>query len=69
MLAASRAARQRAVAEFPLRVASIAADLKKICDLRDSGAVVSDSMHETMRYMEDRIRECYRETFGTELGQ
>lgn len=69
LLAESRSARQRAVASFPLRVAVIAEDLMKLCDMRDSGFVMSDQSHEAMRQMEDAIRECYRDTFGTELGQ
>lgn len=68
-LAASRSQRQRAVAEFPLRVVSVANDLRKLCDMRDSGAVMSDDSHEAMRYLEDQIRLCYREMFGAELGQ
>lgn len=39
------------------------------CDMRDSGAVISDDAHEAMRYMEDQIRICYRKLFGAELGQ
>lgn len=68
-LASSRSLRQRAVAEFPLRVARIAKDLQSLCDMRDRGEAVSDICHEEMRYMEDKIRECYHEMFGTELGQ
>ena len=68
-LASSRSQRQRAVAEFPLRVANVANDLRKLCEMRDSGAVMSDDAHEAMRYMEDQIRLCYREMFGAELGQ
>lgn len=68
-LAASRAERQRAVAEFPLRVANVANDLRKLCEMRDGGHVMSDQAHEAMDYMEKCIRDCYRETFGTELGQ
>jgi hypothetical protein len=68
-LALSPAERQRAIAEFPLRVANIAKDLLSMCDVRDSGQVMRRDSEEVMRYMEDRIRQCYREMFGTELGQ
>ena len=68
-LASSAWQRQRAVAEFPLRVASAAAAMKKLCDLRDSGVVMSDNAESAIDYLEQRIRICYRETFGTELGE
>lgn len=66
-LASSISQRQRAVAEFPLRVATVANQLLQLCGMRDSGAVMSDDAHEAMRYMEDEIRTCYREMFGCEL--
>lgn len=68
-LASSTAECQRAVAEFPLRVANVAKDLASMCDVRDSGHVMHKDTEEVMRYMEDQIRQCYREMFGTELGQ
>lgn len=68
-LALSPTQRQRAVAEFPLRVAGIAKDLASMCDVRDSGHAIHKDSEEVMRHMEDKIRQCYRELFGTELGQ
>lgn len=67
-LAASHSARQRAAAEFPLRVASIAKDLRQLCDRRDDGAAMSDEANAAMQHMEDQIRICYRDVFGCELG-
>ena len=58
--------RRRAVAMFPLRVANLANDLRKLLDVTIEGS--TDEADATMAYMEDAIRECYREEFGTELG-
>jgi len=68
-LASSPAERQRAIAEFPLRVANVAKDLASLCQVRDNGFPLASEAEEAMRYMEDQIRQCYREMFGTELGQ
>jgi len=68
-LASSPAERQRAIAEFPLRVANVAKDLASLCYVRDSGYSLLIEAEDAMRYMEDQIRQCYREMFGTELGQ
>jgi hypothetical protein len=70
-LAAFKHYRQRAVAEFPLRVANVAKDLSSLCDMRDKfgAAVMNDDTEAAMQYMEDQIRFCYRQMFGTELGQ
>ena len=67
-LAQSKSERRRAVAYFPLRVASLAKDLKSLCDTHDSFPILENG-EEVMQYLEDEIRGCYRETFGTELGQ
>lgn len=69
ILATCPSQRQRAVAEFPLRVAQVASDLRKFCEIQDSGEVMTAAAAEAMQIMEDHIRSCYREMFGTELGQ
>jgi hypothetical protein len=68
-LASSPAERQRAIAEFPLRVVNVAKDLARLCQMRDNGFALTRESEDAMRYMEDQIRQCYREMFGTELGQ
>lgn len=67
-LAISSWERQRAVAEFPLIVAQVAKDMKR---LMDELAYTEHSAEttEALDYMESVIRDAYRSTFGRELGQ
>lgn len=68
VLIKSPEARQRAIAEFPLKVHRLAADLKEMCDWRDRGPdEISHEQEDMMHLMEAEIRECFRDTFGTEL--
>jgi len=65
----SESQRQRAIAEFPLKVAGIAQTLLKLCNQRDHGLPISKEHLDFMQDLENRIKACYRETFGTELGE
>ena len=65
----SKRNRQRAVAMFPLRVAQLASDLKRLCDRVDSSESGFREIERAKDFLEERIRACYRETFGTELGE
>jgi hypothetical protein len=67
-LAISSWERQRAVAEFPLIVAQVAKDMKRIMD-ELSYTEHSAEATEALDYMESIIRDAYRSTFGRELGQ
>lgn len=63
--------RQRAVATFPLMVASVANDMKKMLDLADGYGLEQNSgdTDKCIEHCETMIREAYRNTFGRELGQ
>jgi hypothetical protein len=61
--------RQFAVSMFPLKVFRMAGDLKRLCDMRSQQGPLSHDAEEAARYLEDQIREVYRDMFGAELGQ
>ena len=63
-LSVSRVNRQRAVCSFPLIVASVANDMRRILDTHHDAPEVRD----TLQYMEDLIRGEYRRLFGREMG-
>lgn len=67
-LAISSWERQRAVAEFPLIVAQVAKDMKRIMD-ELAYTEQTQQTTEALDYMESIIRDAYRSTFGRELGQ
>jgi hypothetical protein len=67
-LAISSWERQRAVAEFPLVVAQVAHDMKRLMDELAYTEHTPKTV-ETLDYMESVIRDAYRSTFGRELGQ
>jgi hypothetical protein len=67
-LAISSWERQRAVAEFPLIVAQVAKDMKRIMD-ELAHTEQTQQTTEALDYMESIIRDAYRSTFGRELGQ
>jgi hypothetical protein len=60
--------RQRAVSTFPLVVAQVADDMRKMIQMVESGGESKES-REYLQYVEDIIREEYRNQFGRELGQ
>ena len=66
-LASSKRELQRAIAEFPLRIASCAMELKRMIDLVDHGMPKDEKVEEAMQFVEDQIRNCFRDTFGREL--
>jgi len=60
--------RQRAVCTFPLVVASLANNMRKILEIVEENGESKES-REYLQYAEDVIREEYRKHFGRELGQ
>lgn len=69
MLAEHPELRSEAIADFVLSVTQAATDLKKIADVRLSGVRLSQEGRDTARFLEDIVRNRYREVFGAELGQ
>ena len=57
-----------AIAMFPLRVASMANELRRILELQQT-ADESPESKAVVGYIVDRIKKEYREMFGAELGQ
>jgi hypothetical protein len=60
--------RQRAVSQFPLMVAQIADDMRRMLDCVGQVGESTES-REYLQYAEDMIRDVYRDQFGRELGQ
>lgn len=61
-------ARQRAVAEFPLKVADLAIAMKDCCDLRDMHrGDCAPETEDAIALMESAILKAFRETFGSEM--
>jgi hypothetical protein len=67
-LARDKTARQLAVASFPVRCAQMADDMRKLIEAHIQ-AGFSQSTQDTIDYIENRIRQEYRELFGCELGE
>lgn len=60
--------RQKAVCMFPLVVAQIADDMRRMLECVEQVGESKES-REYLQYAEDMIREAYRDWFGRELGQ
>ncbi len=61
--------RQRVTALFILKTCQLASGLDKMATLVSvHGAHLTDEVKDSMSYIESKIRECYRESFGAELG-
>ena len=60
--------RQRAVCSFPLVVAQIADDMRRMLDCVEQVGESKQS-REYLQFAEDVIRDAYRDHFGRELGQ
>lgn len=63
-LASSAVAQQEAIALFPLRVIQVASDLNNLCKMRRARTRLTPEALSTMKYMEEKIRQCFLETFG-----
>jgi hypothetical protein len=60
--------RRVAVCMFPLIVAQVADDMRRILGQVDGQTLTAD-VESGLQFMEDIIRDEYRNQFGTELGQ
>jgi len=68
ILSEGREERWNAISDFVLSVAQSADDLRKVTQMRRDGVLPAQAV-EAAGYIEDLIRQRYRECFGTELGQ